>query len=307
MGEPDGKMRWGVERRLEFIEFRLFWEGHVNRADLVDYFGISVPQASADLSHYQTMAGGNLEYDKSAKTYVATKSFRPIFLTTTARRYLAQLQSLADEILTEDETWLGSVPPFGVVPLVRRRLDANKLRSVLDAIRTRSAIRIQYQSFSRPDPMWRQITPHALGFDGFRWHARAWCHEHQEFRDFVLARMLSIRDRRPDQIDPELDREWQTMITLRLGPHPHMRDGQRKAIELDFGMKDGVVEIETRVCLSYYVERHLGLDLDPKKVPPSRQQIVLLNRDEVESVREALRPRKKSKAQRAPELLPTDD
>lgn len=23
-------LRWGVERRLEFIEFRLFWEGQVN-------------------------------------------------------------------------------------------------------------------------------------------------------------------------------------------------------------------------------------------------------------------------------------
>jgi hypothetical protein len=25
--------RWGVERRLEFVEFRLFWEGGVNRSD----------------------------------------------------------------------------------------------------------------------------------------------------------------------------------------------------------------------------------------------------------------------------------
>ena len=25
-------MRWGVEKRLEFIEFRLFWEGGINRA-----------------------------------------------------------------------------------------------------------------------------------------------------------------------------------------------------------------------------------------------------------------------------------
>src|SRR5688572_15244984 len=36
---------WGVERRLEFIEFRLFWEGGVNRADIVRAFDVSVPQA----------------------------------------------------------------------------------------------------------------------------------------------------------------------------------------------------------------------------------------------------------------------
>ena len=27
-------MRWGVEQRLEFIEFRLLWEGGVNRSDI---------------------------------------------------------------------------------------------------------------------------------------------------------------------------------------------------------------------------------------------------------------------------------
>ena len=60
---------WSVERRLEFIEFRLFWEGGVNRADLIDAFGISVPQASKDLSLYQERAPGNVVYDKSAKRY----------------------------------------------------------------------------------------------------------------------------------------------------------------------------------------------------------------------------------------------
>ena len=29
-------------QRLEFIEFRLFWEGHMNRIDLMDQFGVSV-------------------------------------------------------------------------------------------------------------------------------------------------------------------------------------------------------------------------------------------------------------------------
>ena len=43
-------IRWGIERRLEFIEFRLYWEGGVNRSDIVEEFGVSVPQASKDLT-----------------------------------------------------------------------------------------------------------------------------------------------------------------------------------------------------------------------------------------------------------------
>ncbi len=34
---PGGEavLKWGVERRLEFIEFRLYWEGGVNRSDII--------------------------------------------------------------------------------------------------------------------------------------------------------------------------------------------------------------------------------------------------------------------------------
>jgi len=35
MGQAGTGLKWGVERRLEFIEFRLFWEGGVNRADIM--------------------------------------------------------------------------------------------------------------------------------------------------------------------------------------------------------------------------------------------------------------------------------
>jgi len=41
-GTEKADLRWGVERRLEFIAFRLLWEGHMNRGDLMDAFGVSV-------------------------------------------------------------------------------------------------------------------------------------------------------------------------------------------------------------------------------------------------------------------------
>ena len=69
MAEATSSLRWGVERRLEFIEFRLFWEGWINRGDLTRFFGVSVPQASKDLSQYQELAPGNMEYDKSERRY----------------------------------------------------------------------------------------------------------------------------------------------------------------------------------------------------------------------------------------------
>ncbi len=56
MGTEKADLRWGVERQLEFIEFRLFWEGHVNRGDLMSAFAVSANQAPTDLNRNIGMA-----------------------------------------------------------------------------------------------------------------------------------------------------------------------------------------------------------------------------------------------------------
>src|SRR5688572_13860564 len=90
MPEGAAALKWGVERRLEFIEFRLFWEGGVNRSDIIEKFDVSVPQASKDLTHYQERAPQNAIYDKSAKRYVASPLFTPIFLKPDPNGYLSR-------------------------------------------------------------------------------------------------------------------------------------------------------------------------------------------------------------------------
>ena len=42
MDQKTARLRWGTEQRLEFIEFRLFWDGSIQpRADIIDRFGVS--------------------------------------------------------------------------------------------------------------------------------------------------------------------------------------------------------------------------------------------------------------------------
>ncbi len=277
--------RWSVEQRLEFIDFRLFWEGHVNRKDLVGFFGVSVPQASADLAQYQEHAKGNAVYDKTRKAYVAGKRFKPAFFEPSADRYLAQLRLIESGLLPAEEAWAVRTPAYSIVPILRRHIDPDTLRGVLGAIRGRLSIHISYQSMSRPESRARWISPHALGFDGFRWHARAWCHTRDGFRDFVLARILQAGEARASEADPEDDIAWKREITLRFAPHPDLKGGARKAVELDFGMKDGVAEITTRVCMTYYLERQFGIDAEAPKASGQRQQVVLINRDELEAAR----------------------
>jgi len=278
-------LRWGVERRLEFIEFRLFWEGHVNRSDLIDTFGISVQQASTDLNRYLGLAPVNMSYDKSAKSYVRAAKFSPRFLQLDANRYLSQLRSVADGILDASETWLGKFPVFDATPSPARAVNPAILRSVVAAIRRCESIEVKYQSLSRPQPMWRWIAPHAIGFDGFRWHARAQCEYEATFKDFLLSRILETRGRKPSDSTSQADKDWQKYIVLEIGPHPELSDTQKKVISLDYGMTNGKAKIRVRRAFLYYTLKRLGLDTDPAARRPQDQQIVLLNRNVIAAAR----------------------
>ena len=140
MGKAASNLRWGVEQRLEFIEFRLFWEGGINRSDLISHFGVSVPQASNDLSQYQELAPENIAYNKNKKRYEPTDSFRPRFLEPDADRYLAQLQSITNHAISLKDTWLAQAPAFEAVPMPHRNVDPDVVRTVVNAIRKRNSI-----------------------------------------------------------------------------------------------------------------------------------------------------------------------
>jgi hypothetical protein len=277
------ELRWGVEQRLAFIEFRLFWEGHVNRRDLMAQFGLSVNQASSDLSRYIGLAPNNMDYDRIQRTYVRRPGFKPVFDKPNADRYLAQLRSVAEGILDQDDCWISSPPAYDSAPTPARGVVPETLRSVVDAIRRSEAIEVQYQSLSSPEPRWRWMAPHAIAFDGFRWHARAFCFSDAVFKDFLLSRILDIRGSRASDVPAENDQDWHSFATLEIGPHPALSETQAKVIALDYGMRGGKAEIRVRRALLYYALRRLGLDTDPAARRPQDQQIVLLNKREIDA------------------------
>jgi len=282
MDNDRSELRWGVEQRLEFIEFRLFWEGHVNRSDLMDQFGVSVNQASTDLNRYIGFAPDNMVYDKSARTYVRGSEFKPQFLEPDASRYLAQLRSVADGILDREDSWIADLPPYASAPTPVRGVSPVKLRSVVGAIRRSEAVEVRYQSLSSPEPRWRWIAPHAIAFDGFRWHTRAFCLTDDCFKDFLLSRILDIRGSRESEVSASDDSDWLSEVTLEVGPHPELSETQAKVIALDYGMRGGKAKIRVRRALLHYALRRLGLDTDPAARRPQDQQIVLLNREHID-------------------------
>jgi len=273
-------MRWGVEKRLEFIEFRLFWEGGINRADIVNQFGVSVPQASKDLTLYEEKAPGNLHYDKSAKRYRAADSFKPVFLEPSAASYLAHLRATTEPEVGSSEAWLTAAPDYDTMPIPHRRVDANVLRDILKAIRERQSLEIQYQSMStnRPSPFWRRITPHALGNDGLRWHIRAFCHIDRKFKDFILSRCLDTQEFGSPGVGPDQDTLWNEYFNVELSPNPALSAGQQAVIAQDYEMTDGQTSVQVRKALLYYFQKRLRLDVADKLDDPHEIPVIVANR-----------------------------
>ena len=277
-------LKWGIKRRLEFIEFRLFWEGRVNRSDIIDQFDVSVPQASKDFSLYQELAPQNARYDKSEKRYVANTPFTPIFLSKDPDDYLSRLRLLADNVFEESKSWIAEMPDVDVGITPRRKMDTRVLRAVLDAIYSARSLKIFYQSMSpeNPDPIWREIEPHAFGHDGFRWHIRGYCQETAEFRDFLLPRILKVRAGSEATANRQEDALWHDKVPIKIAPHPDLAPSQQAVVEKDYGMKNGATTLIVRYAMLFYLLKRLNLLDDASKRPARTQHIVAVNPDHVQ-------------------------
>ncbi len=279
------ELRWGIEQRLEFIEFRLFWEGAINRSDLVNQFGVSVPQASNDLGRYQQLAPHNIVYDKSRKRYVSGPDFGPVLTQPDARRFLAQLRDRISSGAVDAQRWLSAPPSADFVPLPQRNVDIEVLRAVLSAVSNRASLEIDYQSMaeSRPSPTRRWISPHAFANDAIRWHVRAYCHVDRKFKDFLLARILRIHRKGSAAALPDDDRIWHEHLTLVLVPNPALSELQTRVIARDFEMTDNTLEIPVRKALLYYFARRFRLDVIHHADQPYESPVVVRNRAEFDA------------------------
>lgn len=272
-------MVWGIQRRFTFIEMRLYWEGKINRKDLVDFFGISIPQASTDLRNYSEQAPDNIAYDKSNKQYFATPSFDPLYISGVANEYLYHL--LLSNESNFGESFLGAPLPLYQLPYPGKAINAGILRKIVHAYKNEKALKVYYQSMSKPDPIWRWITPHALGFDGYRWHVRAYCHRDSKFKDFSLGRILDSDGEREHRINFSSDVVWNNSITFKIVPHPGLSENQQKAIQVEYGMKDGTLQIEVKAAFVFYMLKRLRFDEKQEEREPVEQQIILANLYEV--------------------------
>lgn len=275
--EVGGKApNWSKERRRQFIDFRLQWDGRLNRSDLIGYFDISVQQASADISDYVALHARNIAYDKSSKSYVATPEFKAAYPTSGPKQYLAQLLAVQQGAMPQQRSAIGFMPPVDTVPVPERAVDEATLKHLVHAIQGKLVVHVEYQSITRDEPTTRDISPHALAHDGLRWHVRAFCHLRRRFDDIVVGRVLQARPGGPSSVHVADDLDWHRSVELVLAPHPDLTPAQRSGVEFDFRMARGRSRLTCKSAMLYYTLRRLGLDSTGQPLPYPKQ-VVLAN------------------------------
>lgn len=266
-------LSWSTRKRLYYLEFKLFWEGRVNRGDLTRTFGISVPQASADLARYQAMAPRNILYNASAKYYIPSEDFEPQLITPTAEAYFADVMTYS---YTEQIPHVDNY--IGLVPKPTRVINIPILKEVIRAVKDNLKIEIDYRSLKHPEGgKTRWVSPHAFGSDGFRWHIRGYCHVENKFKDFVLGRIAKVISSAGTDIDAKSDFQWFSYFDVIIGPSSRLNRDQRKVIAMEYGMTDNKVIIPCRRALLYYLLKKLGINGEGGARTGEEQQIEAIN------------------------------
>jgi len=252
--------------RFNFIEQLAWWEGQINASHLMKKFNITRASASSILKAYRAKYPNNLIYNASTKACLPTKNF-------SGQSDLNQFSHYLNAIASENENNKLNLCVFEVAaPL--RNINAELVRPILKAMREKLAIDIGYISLSNPDYLDRIIEPHALIFDGLRWHVRAYCRKNSDFRDFTLSRFNgeAVFEGKATKT-AEQDTKWQTFVEVEIQPDPRFSAQQQAIIAKDFQMDNGRKIIKTRAALVNYLL--LKLRIDEYKNTPEEQQIIL--------------------------------
>lgn len=267
------------ERRFWLIELLANWEGRITGGHLQHYFQLGRQQASKFISQYQEQHPDYLIYCSSAKSYLPTTDFQPTFISTDVAEYLNWASGQSTHLPLADSKYqlahaILSPPPRNVSPQI--------MRPLVQAIRQRERLDVDYNAVSNPDNGGRIIVPIRFVNTGRRWHLRAWCEKAQAYRDFVLSRLHGTPSSEGKCATAlPTDTAWETEITLRIQPDPRLSKAQQAALIHDYGMQNGELQLPTRAALAHYLLQELQINTKMLDGNPAAQQLILVNHDEI--------------------------
>ncbi|EAQ65261.1 hypothetical protein MED121_18510 [Marinomonas sp. MED121] len=246
---------------IEFTLHKAFFEGRVTRKDLIERFGIKESKATKIFALISKELPRHIHYHPRSRGYVPSEDYR----IKSTYRFVDYLQIV------------GRPGFIHHLETVNSGVDMDKFRSIQEAIKHGFAVEFDYSSLNTPEPTKRIVYPHSLISSGYRWHVRGWEKGSGLFKDFNLPRMqgnslLVSENDTTSHIDNDLD--WNEYKTFFLIPNPSLSLEQRRIIEIDYQMSNGVLAVSCRKALFLYT-LHTYLVTDQSEFPNIHQHLAL--------------------------------
>jgi hypothetical protein len=254
------QLNFAQKRRLAFIDFLLLFKGTFSRGDLTNKFEMGMANATRDIALYRELAADNCEFDNPSKLYRQSNLFSPLF-EHDARKTLIKLANN----ISDGFDAIGDIQFPIEAPSQLNVPDIFIVARLVQAILNNKSVSVIYTSLSSGSSS-RELVPHSVVDNGLRWHVRVFDRKSSSFRDFVLTRISKVKllddtdDKAPKQHEDKLeDHQWQRIMPLQLVSHPNNVQFPT-AIEMDYGMTDGVLNLNVRAALAGYLLRRWNVD-----------------------------------------------
>lgn len=236
----------------------LQWEGSLSNARIRDLFGVKSVRASNMITEFRDEHPTWLVHDSKTKAFYPSSDYLSHQRKQANRRHHADelarylaLVGLPYATPAKDEhhhlvcahTDLAAPPP-------------RPFALLQSAAKGQRKVRITYRSMNNPEPHQRIISPHTVVRAGRRWHARAFCEEAGEFRDFSLGRISKVEELgQPAERYASDDKPWQAFVKVTLVPHPELTPEQSLVIRAEsMTGAAALIEICRGALVKYFVQ-----------------------------------------------------
>ena len=255
MDKEISNLGWSQQQRFHFMERQLLWGRRLTLSMVQEAFDISRNQASRDIKMYRLLAPDNVPaYNPADQCYRPSRSFSPLFAVTEPHELLS--------IISNQEQY---TVELDAVAVLARPIIEGVLPAVLTALEYKSSFEAIYASASNPIGTKRTLVPSAIVYVDNRLHLRAWCSERNEYRDFVLSRILTVPKILQDQPKLPIDKKWETWIDIDLIPNPKLSIDGKGLIAREYQL-DKLGPVKVRAALVHYF-------LQGNFLPNSKEQL----------------------------------
>jgi hypothetical protein len=256
------KLTSKTSKRLAYIDFKLFFTGHISRTDLKEVFGIAEAAASRALTEYSTLRPEN----KIPKTNTIIRGdFRPL-MEFDAEQALGMLAGGFNSNMRFNESEV-TYEKIGKIP---NQLNIHEVAMITRAIFGKYSISCNYLSEHSGNHEKRTLVPLAIMCDGTSWMFRAFDRSQKsahKFKNFHFARVRNVDEqfdtpetKQKDSESLSHDKLWNLRLPLILRLHDSLSGKDCARIRTDFGMNENELYITERAAFRWIVEKKWFID-----------------------------------------------